>query len=122
MNGKVEKDDQDKLSYNIKQIEAFTLGDVESTRKILQSLIDSSRKNLLLFKQYLAQRNYILLAELAHKMLPMFRQLDARETVELLVLIEQKKLIDEQWQPIGNRAYERVTTLIQKIKTDFQLE
>ena len=114
--------DQDMLYYNIKQIEAFTLGDSESTRKILQSLLDSSRENLLLFKQYLAQHNYKLLAELAHKMLPMFRQLEAQKTVELLVLIEQKKLADEQGQPIGSRAYERASTLIQKIKIDFQLD
>ena len=84
--------DTTSINYSITQIESFANDDPESMRKILLSFVQSSRQNLLNFKQYLQQEDYQSLSEIAHKMRPMFRQLEADSIAQILEKLELKNM------------------------------
>ena len=69
----------------------FTDNDPEATHKIVESFIHDTHQNIDLFKGYLQTDNYTAIFQLAHKMLPMFRQLEASPIVELLQKLERSK-------------------------------
>jgi len=76
--------------YNLKQFAAFAEGDPECLRQILESFINTGKQNAILLSQYLQDKNDPALSELSHKMLPLFRQLEADDIVELLARLERK--------------------------------
>ncbi|HKJ41726.1 MAG TPA: hypothetical protein VKA27_06495 [Sunxiuqinia sp.] len=112
------------LAYSIKKFEAFAEGDPESTRLILVSFVQSSLQNLSLFEEYLEKNKDVLLSELAHKMLPMFRQLQNEKMIELLGKLELENIhqwTDSEQQTIGQLAIQTLEYLLKKIVADHKL-
>ena len=111
----------DTNGYNLKQLTAFAAGDPESLRQILTSLVHSGKENTALFRQYIQDENKEALSALAHKMLTLFRQMEATDIVELLSRLEQK---DSNWQDsqkyyiCGILALEKIETLLHTIETE----
>ena len=89
-----------KNGYNLEQFAAFAAGDPDSLRQILLSFVNSGRQNTLLFKQAIHEENVYAVSELSHKMLTLFRQLQANGIVELLAQLEQKS-----FEKIGHQHY-----------------
>lgn len=108
-------------SYSLKTVRAFAQDDEQSLRLILQSFMSSSLENLKRLKQYLKEGNNSELAELAHKMLAMFRQLEAHEIVQLLKQLEEKNTPLEQLQARAQQVIPLIEQLLQEIKTSYQL-
>jgi len=92
--------------YNLDQIRQFTLDDPDSMQRILTSFAESSYENLILFNKYIKDKDRKQLSELAHKMLAMFRQLEAKPIVDLLLKIERdyQKMNEEGWSQIGQET------------------
>ena len=108
-------------SYSLKTVRAFAQDDEQSLRLILQSFMSSSLENLQRLKQYLKEGNNSELAELAHKMLAMFRQLEAHEIVQLLKQLEEKNTPLEQLQARAQQVIPLIEQLLQEIKTSYHL-
>ena len=101
--------------YTLKQVAAFAEGDPEFLRQILVSFISTGKQNVTLFRQYLDDENYNAVSELSHKMLPMFRQLEAYDVAELLFQMEEKDFARKnsiQYHIQGRLALERIETLL----------
>jgi len=100
--------------YNLDQIRQFTLDDPDSMQRILTSFAESSYENLILFNKYIKDKDRKQLAELAHKMLAMFRQLEAKPIVDLLLKIERdyQKMNEEGWSQIGREAVNSIGQFI----------
>ncbi|MDP2888388.1 MAG: hypothetical protein Q8P34_05385 [Bacteroidota bacterium] len=75
-------------SYNLDQFKAFAAGDQESLRQILGSFIVSGKRNANHFRKFIDEKNTKEVSELSHKMLTLFRQLEAKDIVGLLVQLE----------------------------------
>lgn len=86
-----EPEDEGTQGYTLKNIKLFTDNDPEATAKIVESFIHDTGQNIELFKDYLKADNFAAIFQLAHKMLPMFRQLEASEIVELLQKLERSE-------------------------------
>ncbi len=108
-------------SYSLKTVRAFAQDDEQSLRLILQSFMSSSLENLQRLKQYLKEGNNSELAELAHKMLAMFRQLEAHEIVQLLKQLEEKNTPLEQREARAQQVIPLIEQLLQEIKTSYHL-
>ncbi len=108
-------------SYSLKTVRAFAQDDEQSLRLILQSFMSSSLENLQRLKQYLKEGNSNELAELAHKMLAMFRQLEAHEIVQLLKQLEENNTPLEQLQARAQQVIPLIEQLLQEIKTSYHL-
>jgi len=110
--------------YNLTQLAAFASGDPESLREILVSFIHSGKQNASLFAEYLKEKNEVGLSELAHKMLPLFRQLEANEIVQLLGQLEQKdfsKYNKMQLYAMGESALKKIEELLDTIRHEEEL-
>lgn len=107
--------------YNLEQIAAFASGEQESLRQILVSFLKSGKQNALLFKNYLHEKNENAISELSHKMLPLFRQLEAYDIVELLSQLEQKTrtgISREKWHAEATLALDKIEQLLVTIQRE----
>ena len=107
--------------YNLKQIAAFAEGDPESLLQILVSFIKTGKQNALLFRQYLKDEDDHALSELSHKMLSLFRQLEANDIVEFLSQLERidfARLHSKEYYLCGNLAIEKIDALLNTIQKE----
>ncbi len=107
--------------YNLDQFTAFAGGDPESLRQILVSFINSGNQNVKLFRKYILEENEKGVSELSHKMITLFRQLEAHDIVELLIKLEQ---MDEHPKDIkhyfswSRSAIEKIEAMMKSIQND----
>jgi len=109
--------------YNLDQLAAFAAGDPESFREILISLINSGKENITLFKQYIESENKDALSALSHKMLTLFRQMEATDIVELLSRLEHDNDSEDnpQYYLWGKLALEKIEALLRTIENEEHL-
>ncbi|HEY3391063.1 MAG TPA: ATP-binding protein, partial [Prolixibacteraceae bacterium] len=107
--------------YNLKQFAAFAEGDPESLLQILVSFIKTGKQNSVLFRQYLHDENDHAISELSHKMLSLFRQLEAKELVALLSQLENKDFAlrhHEQYYDCGKLTIEKIDEFLCTIQKE----
>ena len=110
--------------YNLGQLTAFAAGDPESLRQILASVVQSGKENTALFRQFLKDENKEALSALSHKMLTIFRQMEAFDIVELLSKLEQKEgngFDNRQYYICGMLAIEKIEAVLQNIEAEENL-
>lgn len=87
---------QEKLNssrnYSLQEVNLFAGGDKKALDIILTAFIDSSKKNLVLLREALREEDTDKMVAVAHKMLPMFRQLKAGHIVQRLERFENRKI------------------------------
>jgi signal transduction histidine kinase/DNA-binding response OmpR family regulator len=97
--------------YSLNQIRQFVRDDTESLNKILISFVETSHEHVSLFDKYIIHNDRKSLSELAHKMLAMFRQLEARTLVNPLAVLENAPvsvMSDEEWADLGKQTAARI--------------
>ena len=77
------------VKYKLDGLMAFAGNNLEDQQNILKSFIKTSIQNKQAFKHSLENANEAELSEIAHKMLPLYRLLEASDIVEILSDIEQ---------------------------------
>ncbi len=110
--------------YNIEGIKAYTGDDEETFREVLLSFAQTTAQNIHLFRSYIHQKDYDEITKLAHKMLPMYRQLKADEIVDTLHLFEREifnRENTEQWTEKGTDVINKVENLMEDIIFKYQL-
>ncbi len=114
-----------KNGYNLEQFAAFAAGDAESFNQILVSFVTTGKQNASLFSQYIQEENSKGISELSHKMLTLFRQLEAKDIVDLLVQLEQKDLAsldNTHFYFVGRSALEKIEKLLQTIQQEENIQ
>jgi DNA-binding response OmpR family regulator len=111
------------VKYSIEGIKAFAEGEMDTTREILTSFTESTSQNLTMFKKYLQTGDYEEIKKLAHKMLPMFRQLETAEIIEPLQILEQDidKINEDKCLELGYQLIINIEFLMEKIIEEYQL-
>ena len=109
--------------YSIEGIMAFAEGEMETTREILTSFAQSTAQNLTEFSHHIQRKDYQEIKNLAHKMLPMFRQLEAVEIIEPLRKLEQENFNshEDEWLEESNQVLRKIESLMEKIIEEYQL-
>lgn len=113
----VEKDNA--VGYTLDNILRFADNDPEAMQKILRSFITTTGENIALLKQYLETKDQDGIARLAHKMLPLFRQLEAQAIIDPLQKLEHPEkagLSDEDIAGLTNDVIKKAELLIQLIQ------
>ena len=80
----------DLSEYTLEEIFLFTGEDQESLDTILNVFIESTQMNLKEIEQALETNDHEKIAQIAHRMLPMFKQLKAKEIIPQLEKLENK--------------------------------
>lgn len=102
--------------YTLKNIGQFTDNDKTATGQILKSFITETQGHLELLRHNLKEKRVKEIARLAHKMLPMFRQLEANEIVDRLQTIERSSLSFEKTEKITREIIAKTEELIERIR------
>jgi len=76
--------------YNLRSLAQFTYNDPESLKTILRTFIDSAKENCDALKDAVNSENEQQLAETAHKMIPMLKQMEVYSIVQLLEPLEDR--------------------------------
>ena len=106
--------------YNLKSLSGFTNNDPESLKAILQTFIDSAHDNCGVMQGAAVEKNEQLLAETAHKMIPMLRQMEIHSIADLLVPLEERALKMEWHEMLEyiNGICERMTELVSELQAE----
>ncbi len=84
-----EKENTSKF-YDLHDLRVFSDGDEESLKVLLQTFIENSAKNCEDLKRAAEEKDVQQIAFVAHKMLPMFRQLKAKSVIPIVEKLEQQ--------------------------------
>lgn len=112
----VEKSNQPIKAYNLDKLRAFIGTNDEAMKNILVVFIESTRENLLDLKYAAEDLDTQSLSDIAHKMIPMFKQLDILETVPLLEQLEEQKVVFENSEE-ATRYIESIEAKISNVLT-----
>lgn len=78
--------------FNLQSLSQFTNNDPASLKTILQTFVTSARENCLALKKAAAEHDEQMLAETAHKMIPMLKQMEVHSVADLLIPLEERTL------------------------------
>ena len=110
--------------YTLKNILQFTDNDLEALQKILQSFVTSTAEHLRLLEAARGRKDTQEVARIAHKMLPLFRQLEAVEAVKCLQQLEHPEkgnLSPQQIDDTATRLIREAEELLARLKASFHL-
>ncbi|MEE3224817.1 MAG: hypothetical protein VX253_02745, partial [Bacteroidota bacterium] len=108
--------------YDLKQLKAFTADDDASLKNILIVFAESTAESLSQLKEH--REDPEQLNQVAHKMLPMMRQLEADDVVQPLVILEKPDLENKSAiaiQDLVQQTIEQTELLLKQLKQDQDL-
>ncbi len=103
--------------FSLKEILLFAGEDKAALNTILKVFVDASRKNLLEIKKATEKKNTSKIATIAHKMLPMYKQLNTRNIVFQLEQLEKEVPSYFEKQKIQSLISE-IETLLAKLERE----
>ena len=115
---------QETEGYTLKNILQFTDNDPEALQKILQSFVTSTAEHLRLLEAARGRKDTQEVSRIAHKMLPLFRQLEAAEAVKCLQQLEhpeKENLSPQQIDDTATRLIHEAEELLARLKASFHL-
>lgn len=111
-----DKPEKNPGNYSLSEIELFTGGDSEALEVILTSFIASTKLNLKELEKAYAEGNQFQLEKVAHKMLPMFRQLKAVKIIKQLEILQSGDFSKVKYKTLENMVQELLFELEDKTK------
>ena len=78
--------------FNLKSLSQFTNNDPQSLKTILRTFVASAKENCAALKKAAAENDEQQLAETAHKMIPMLKQMEVHSVADLLIPLEERTL------------------------------
>ncbi|WP_348824036.1 hybrid sensor histidine kinase/response regulator [Flavobacterium aestuarii] len=78
--------------YSLKTLKQFLGNDNEALQVFLKQFIESSKKNMTYLENAVQQKNTFEINAIAHRIAPMFRQIEAQEISRVLELLEKNDL------------------------------
>ncbi len=106
--------------YNLDSLKGFTNNDRESLKAILQTFISSADDNCAELHEAATHGDAEKVAVIAHKMIPMLRQMEIYSIADLLAPLEDRRLImdTEELVEYIEDVCSRMKTLINALKAD----
>jgi HPt (histidine-containing phosphotransfer) domain-containing protein len=78
--------------FSLESLGSFLNNDKHEIRNIIESLIDTTKTNLIALRENIELSNFEMVKQVAHKMGPMFRQIEANEIAGILRILETADL------------------------------
>ncbi|MDR6299531.1 hybrid sensor histidine kinase/response regulator [Mesonia maritima] len=110
--------------YSVEDLKIFTGEDETALNLIITTFIENTTTNVADLQKAVNEENNPQIAFLAHKMLPMLRQLKANNVVKYLADLEQQNELNLSSNEVRKRtqqALKNIEVLLQKLKQDFKV-
>ena len=108
--------------YDLHDLRVFTDGDQKSLEVLLKTFIENTRINLKQLQQANIDKDTKNVAFLAHKMLPMFRQLKADEIIAVIEKLEKQnelQLSQKDVHHLVEKASNKTELLLEELEKEF---
>lgn len=107
--------------FDLSMIMVFADNDTDAANQIIQSFISDCVRNFRSLEEYVQKHDLEQVKKLAHKMLPMFRQLSIKQMIPLLIFLERMEVEKTEESQIAKTVRELVQTgnkVIQLLKEE----
>ncbi|KAA1243775.1 ATP-binding protein [Aquimarina sp. RZ0] len=111
----------DNSTYSLNDLMLFAHGDSESLYAILDTFYESTIENIEELKTTVDTNDYDQIKKLAHKMLPMFKQIKATEIVPILEKLEHQdryNVTTSEVLELTKKAISKIQDLINQLKVE----
>lgn len=98
--------------FALDSIQSFLSNDDEAVKSVLTSFSASTSENLAALENYVNANNFDKIKETAHKMVPMFKQIEALEIAEILSDLELKEYSAKELKSILKELHPKIKTLL----------
>ncbi|GAA4273480.1 ATP-binding protein [Aquimarina gracilis] len=108
-------------AYSLGDLMLFAHGDSDSLYAILDTFYESTVNNVAELKTRISQKDVLSIKKIAHKMLPMFKQIKAKEVVPILEKLEhpdQYELDEKSTLLLTKEGILKIEDLIGKLKVE----
>lgn len=99
--------------YSLEKLKAFLPDDEVALQEVLNSLVKNTQQNLLNFRQFINEKNAENIRELAHRMYPMFQQIEATAIANLLNKLSNETLQWDEIEDINAQLNEKTAFLFE---------
>jgi HPt (histidine-containing phosphotransfer) domain-containing protein len=106
--------------YSLTSLAQFTYNDPESLKEILETFIESAKDNCMVLQEAAQINDINTVAQVAHKMIPMLRQMEVHSIVQKLLPLEDGSVIlkADELKAYTDDVCNRVDTLCEKLETE----
>ncbi|WP_350457105.1 ATP-binding protein [Macellibacteroides fermentans] len=103
---------------NLDALTAFAGDDAQASNAILKTFCDETSHNLSLFKKALEKKDRKEAARLAHKFLPLFSMIGAKDLTPALETLEKKSdpLSDAEWSSLMTSSIDKIGKIVSSIR------
>ena len=110
-------------AYSLVELKEFLGDDKQSLNPVLLAFVESTQANLKDLKKAISLRNADEVNRIAHKMLPMCRQLKTHETIGILEKLEQKNIKESSykvWDSLITILEKKILVLLPQIQAEIK--
>ncbi len=77
--------------YSLETLKEFLANDKNALNEVLKSFIESTNENLVFLENAILEENTVEINAIAHRIAPMFKQIEANEIAKILVVLEKNE-------------------------------
>ncbi len=104
--------------YSLKTLNEFLGNDNEALKEVIKSFIESSAENLTFLENAITEENRDEIKSIAHRIAPMFKQIEAREIGDILKKLEKNDFEISEMKSIFNDLQEKTNSLFEVLKQE----
>ncbi|PIF31688.1 signal transduction histidine kinase [Flavobacterium sp. 9] len=104
--------------YSLKTLNEFLGNDNEALKEVIKSFIESSVENLTFLENAINEENRDEIKSIAHRIAPMFKQIEAREIGDILKKLEKNDFEISEMKSIFNDLQEKTNSLFEVLKQE----
>ncbi|WP_337967595.1 ATP-binding protein [uncultured Flavobacterium sp.] len=104
--------------YSLKTLNEFLGNDNEALKEVIKSFIESSVENLTFLENAINEENRDEIKSIAHRIAPMFKQIEAREIGDILKKLEKNDFEISEMKSVFNDLQEKTNSLFEVLKQE----
>lgn len=102
--------------YSLEDLMLFAHGDTDSLHAILDTFYESTIENMNSLKSLIEKEDKDQIKKIAHKILPMFKQIKAKEIIPMLEELEHMDATNTSMLSLASTAMHKIKKLIENLK------
>ncbi|KIC02666.1 histidine kinase [Flavobacterium sp. JRM] len=98
--------------FSLDSLKSFLTNDKEALREVIKTFIKTTKDNLVVLEKSITEKDSMEISAIAHRIAPMFKQIQASEISKILDNLEQKKYPDTDLETIFNTLKTKINSLL----------
>ncbi|MGO4771578.1 ATP-binding protein [Flavobacterium sp. W22_SRS_FK3] len=105
-------------SYSLTTLKEFLGNDIDTSKEFLTSFMESTKVNLSALENAVQEKNIAEINSIAHRIAPMFRQIQSHEIGRILKALEQNNLDNSDLESLYNALKNKIDSLFAILKKE----